>query len=170
MQYTVIMTISTHDNIKAAVTESASLIVETIPRVTQLLRAELLQAGPEGLGLSMPHFRALIFLERTPGASVGAVAEYLGLSVSNVSKLLYALAERGFVAHTASREDRRRVILLLTEQGAAMVLAARRLAVERLVAQMEERAVSAEELADIAAAMRCLQRILPTAVTSTATP
>lgn len=162
------MTISTHDNIRAAIAESATLIVETIPRVMQALRADLHHAVPGEL--TVPHFRAMTFLEQTPGASVCAVAEHLGLSVSNVSKLLYVLAERGFVAHTASCEDRRRVALSLTAQGAAMIQAARRIATERLVTQLAEHVISPEELAGISAAMRCLQRMLPLTMPSDVTP
>ncbi len=157
-RYIIIMTISTNENIRAVIEESATLIVETIPRVMATLRADLRHATPEEI--SVPHFRALAFLEQTPGASVCAVARHLGFSVSNVSKLLYALAERGFVAHTASRDDRRRSALSLTAHGAAMLHAARRIATERLVTQLAEKVDSVDDLAGISAAMRCLSTAL----------
>ncbi len=144
------------------------MIVETIPRISQMMRADLRRAAPEGL--TLPHFRALLFLELRPGASVCAVAEHLGLSVSNVSKLLYALAERGLVTHAASHKDRRRVALSLTESGAAMAQTARRIATERLIRLLSEQQVSPGELAGISAAMRSLQRVLPAGVAPDAVP
>ncbi len=139
-----------------------ALIVETIPRLMTALRAELRHGS---LGeLSMPQFRALGYLKQSPGASVCAVAEHLGLSVSNVSKLLFALAERGMVEHASVAKDRRRVSLLLTAQGSAVLEAALYVASQRLVELLRD--ATPEELTIITAAMRSLQRLLP-AVPST---
>ena len=151
------MKISTDENKLMAITESANLIVDTIPRLMALLRADLRQAAPDKL--TVPQFRSLAYIYRNPDASVCAVAEYIDLSVSNVSKMLYALIERGYILYTTAPDDRRRVELTLTAQGIDTLNSIRQVAVGHAALLLSN--LSAEELSDISTAMRCLQKIVP---------
>ena len=62
------MTISTHDNIRAAIAESATLIVETVPRVDAGASRGFAPCGAGGAHHAA--FSRNDFLEQTPGASV----------------------------------------------------------------------------------------------------
>ncbi|MEI6518669.1 MAG: MarR family transcriptional regulator [bacterium] len=151
------MKISTDENKSAAIKESANLIVDTIPRVMALMRADLRKAAPDKL--TVPQFRSLAYLFHNPEASVCSVAEYLDLSVSNVSKMLYALMERGYISYTTAPEDRRRVELQLTEQGVDILNTIRQVAIDHASLLLSESSII--ELSEISAAMRSLQKILP---------
>jgi DNA-binding MarR family transcriptional regulator len=75
--------------------------------------------------LSVPQFRTLAFLSRNPGSSLSAVAEHIGLTLPTMSVLVEGLVGRGLVDRTPDARDRRRVLLALTESGAALHAAAR---------------------------------------------
>jgi DNA-binding MarR family transcriptional regulator len=53
------------------------------------------------------------------GAAVSDVIADLGVSKQTVSQLIDTLVVRGYVERTSDAEDRRRVILTLTERGGA---------------------------------------------------
>src|ERR1039458_10532534 len=64
----------------------ASEILDAVPAVLQFIRAQIWRhSGPD---LSVPQFRTLAFLNRTPGTSLSALAEFLGLSLDRKSTRL----------------------------------------------------------------------------------
>jgi len=101
----------------------ASLVIETVPRVARCIRAEMRRQGAPGL--SMPQFRALGFLNREPGASLSAVAEHLGVTLSTASAIADRLVRAGFVDRAPDPAERRRVALTLTPAGADLLGRAR---------------------------------------------
>ena len=68
-------------------------------------------------GLSIPQFRALVFLNRYAGASLSELADHLDLTLPSMSKLVDGLVSRNLVAREAGKTDRRRVTLKLTKDG-----------------------------------------------------
>ena len=72
-------------------------------------------------GLTVPQFRALLFLRRLPGAALKEVAFWLGLSASTSSNVIDSLADRGLVRRESDAADRRRLRLDLTTDGEAVL-------------------------------------------------
>ena len=61
----------------------------------------------------------LICIERNPEATPKALGELLGVSPPRITKALGELAQEGFIIRETSDEDRRHVLLKLTEEGKA---------------------------------------------------
>jgi DNA-binding MarR family transcriptional regulator len=95
--------------------DTALDILETVPVVMRMLRAEMRRHRQ--LGLSLPQFRSLAFLRRQPGSSLNNLAEHLGLSAASTSKLVDGLVERGLVQRQEDLVDRRKIQLELTGEG-----------------------------------------------------
>ena len=84
-------------------------------RVTRLYRPML-----EALGLTYPQYLAMLVLWEASPRTVGALGEALDLESSTLTPLLKRLESQGLVARTRDPEDERRVIVTLTEVGAAL--------------------------------------------------
>ncbi|MNY03830.1 DNA-binding transcriptional repressor MarR [compost metagenome] len=61
------------------------------------------------------------------GVTVGEVAERLGIDPSRGSRVVSAAIEAGYVRRQASQHDGRRIVLELTDEGAALAEAAHRM-------------------------------------------
>lgn len=61
----------------------------------------------------------IVEIGREPGISVKALAEKLKLDKSAISRHVEDLVKKGFVLREPSKEDRRYVVLTLTDQGQA---------------------------------------------------
>jgi DNA-binding MarR family transcriptional regulator len=72
------------------------------------------------LGLGRAHHRALHYIGRNPGIAVGDLLGILRITKQSLARVLAALVERGFVAQTPGRDDRRQRLLSLTPQGQAL--------------------------------------------------
>jgi DNA-binding MarR family transcriptional regulator len=140
----------------ASAEECAAEILETVPAVMRFIRAQMRRhRGPE---LSVPHFRTLLFLDRNGGASLSALAEFLGLSLPATSRLVDRLMRRNFVARQIPRGNRRLVALSLRACGQRTVCAARQ-ATERRLAEVVA-PLPAGERAAIQRALRSLREKL----------
>ncbi|KQY31061.1 MarR family transcriptional regulator [Caulobacter sp. Root487D2Y] len=84
-------------------------------RVTRLYRPLL-----EALGLTYPQYLVMLVLWEASPRTVGAVGEALDLESSTLTPLLKRLETQGLVARARDPEDERRVIVTLTEAGAAL--------------------------------------------------
>jgi MarR family transcriptional regulator, organic hydroperoxide resistance regulator len=82
--------------------------------------------------ITVPQFWALLFLHRAPGASLNEAATALGLRASSASGLFDRLVRRGYVRRSRSQEDRRRILLSLSDKGRAAVEASVRHHQERM--------------------------------------
>ena len=67
--------------------------------------------------LSMQQFRAMKTIEHHEGVSLSLVSEHLGSTLSATSKLVDGLVERGCIRRETAEDDRRRLILALTDAG-----------------------------------------------------
>jgi DNA-binding MarR family transcriptional regulator len=98
--------------------------METVPLVMRFIRGEMRrQSAPL---LSVPQFRALAFLHRSPGACLFAVADHLGVSRPTASTIIDRLVRRGLVTRSVDPRERRRIILRLTVSGARHLQRARK--------------------------------------------
>ncbi|HUV05389.1 MAG TPA: MarR family transcriptional regulator [Armatimonadota bacterium] len=131
----------------------ATVVMDTIPRVMCCIAAEMHK--PEATELSVPQFRALMFIKHHEGVSLSSVAEHLGTTLSSTSKLVDGLVERTYVTRETADDDRRRVILAVTESGEAVLEAVRQAALSHLVERLTR--LSASECSTIVRAMKLLQ-------------
>ena len=72
------------------------------------------------LGLGRAHHRALHFIGRNPAITVSDLLGILRITKQSLARVLNALMERGYVAQSAGRADRRQRLLTLTQDGAAL--------------------------------------------------
>jgi DNA-binding MarR family transcriptional regulator len=84
-------------------------------RVTRLYRPLL-----DALGLTYPQYLAMLVLWEASPRTVGALGEALDLESSTLTPLLKRLEAQGLVARARDPRDERRVVVTLTEAGAAL--------------------------------------------------
>ncbi len=72
------------------------------------------------LGLGRAHHRALHFIGRTPGMTVGDLLAILRITKQSLARVLTALVDQGYVAQLPGRSDRRQRLLSLTDAGQAL--------------------------------------------------
>ncbi len=103
------------DSSEATLLACAHSIIEGIPRLSRLMRQDL-RIHSAGM-FTEPQFRVMARLYREGRQCLSGLAEYLGVSLPTMSKLVQGLESRGLVARTRDERDRRRIALELTEVG-----------------------------------------------------
>ncbi|MGW7541019.1 MarR family winged helix-turn-helix transcriptional regulator [Streptomyces sp. NPDC054770] len=83
-------------------------------------------------GIVTSQFEFLRHLRDHPGSRVGDLAAAFAIGVGATSKSVDRLEQQGWVARQANPADRRSSLLVLTDDGAALVDAAEATAAERL--------------------------------------
>jgi len=101
----------------------ARQLMDTAPQIMQVVRAEMRRA--RGTDLSIPQFRTLRYVQCNPDSSLSSLADHLGLMLPSVSKLVDGLVKDGLVIRRESTADRRRITLVLSRAGEAIVDEAR---------------------------------------------
>jgi DNA-binding MarR family transcriptional regulator len=146
--------------------ECAREVLDVIPLVMRSLRAEF--RSHRGKEISIPQYRALMYLRRSPGASLANVAEYLGITSPSTSKLVNDLVERDLIDRQTSPVDRRKITLILTPKGLDLAQTSLR---QTQAAYVERFAtLPGETLALITQAMRELRTIFSSAEQGTSQP
>ena len=74
----------------------------------------------EAQGLGRAHHRALYFIARQPGLSVGDLIGLLGITKQSLGRVLNDLNGRALVEQKIGTSDRRQRLLMLTPAGAAL--------------------------------------------------
>lgn len=74
----------------------------------------------EELGLGRAHHRALHFIGRSPGMTVGDLLSILRITKQSLARVLTSLMADGYVQQLPGRQDRRQRLLSLTEPGQAL--------------------------------------------------
>lgn len=95
--------------------QCASTVMDTFHTMMRIVGPEARKRS--SLGLSMQQFRAMKTIEMNTGASLSLVSEHLGGTLSATSKLVDGLVERGYIRRKTAEDDRRKLILALTEAG-----------------------------------------------------
>lgn len=140
------------------VDECAREMLDAVPSVMRFIRAEM--RSHRAVGLSVPQFRSLVFIEKTAGTSLTSVAEHLGLTAPSACKLIDGLSGRGMVTRRESAGDRRRVTLEITDEGARAVADARGKTQKSLAALLHS--LDPEELVAVTRGMSALRRVFTT--------
>ena len=100
--------------------------MEAVADVLALLRrASLVAARIEnalaGTDLTVDRWRALAFIESSPGCSMSEVIDALVVPSTSATRIVDFLVEIGAVFRTASPRDRRRTTLRLSAHGQALL-------------------------------------------------
>lgn len=132
--------------------------METVSAVMRAIRREMRRHRP--LEMSVQQFRALGVVEHHPGASLSDVASRMGLTTASASKLIDALVKPGLVSRTDAPEDRRKIVLDLTEAGRQALGAAREAALGRLTEVLA--ALDEPDQLAVTRAMEILRSVLAT--------
>ena len=72
------------------------------------------------MGFGRAHHRALHFIGRNPGITVSDLLNILRITKQSLARVLGGLVERGYVAQSPGRDDRRQRLLSLTPSGQAL--------------------------------------------------
>lgn len=126
----------------------AQEVLEVVPVVMRTIRAEMRQH--RAADLSVPQFRTLTFIDRNAEASLSDAAEYIGLTLPSMSKIVDGLVARKLVMRTTHPGDRRRMILTLTRSG-QIALETSRTATRTCLASMLELLTDTERAAIVKA-------------------
>lgn len=100
-------------------------LLDTVPLVMRVIRSHMCRHRS---GLTVPQFRTLCYLSTFDGSSLSAAADFIGLSLPAMSRLVDGLVGMGLVERRSSSDDRRHLRLSVTPGGAAAVDEARALA------------------------------------------
>jgi DNA-binding MarR family transcriptional regulator len=128
-------------------------LMDTTPQIIQVIRVEMRRG--RGSDISIPQFRTLRFIQCNPDSSLSHLAEHLGLTLPSVSKLVDGLVKQKLVIRLESTADRRRLTLVLTQNGEAIVNSAREGAQSNLAKILD--CLSSDELKIIHQALQLMQ-------------
>src|SRR5215218_846291 len=139
-----------------AVNESAELTLKLIPRLTRWAQTRVVNEE-FGTELSLRQLSALQMIEDET-TTLGDVARRLMVTPAVVTGLIDRLEKRGYVRRINSTDDRRRVLLALTDEGRA--------AAESVSGQLQAEmatALSGFSASDLEQLDRSLSRLRPVA-------
>lgn len=100
------------------------------------------------LGITHPQYLVLLVLWEQNGQPVNDIAKKLILNTNTITPLLKRLETQGIVTRERSKEDERKVIVLLTEKGKALQDEASCIPMQ-LAAGMQATDVATEDLAEL---------------------
>jgi DNA-binding MarR family transcriptional regulator len=100
---------------KESAESCARAVMDTVPLLARYIGAEMRRSG--NLQVSMPQLKVLAFISRNPGTSLTSAAEDLAVTAATASNLVDRLVKRGYVKREEDPNERRKVLLSLTESG-----------------------------------------------------
>lgn len=133
----------------------ARALLAAVPQIMDIVRRRM--RSSHQAELSVPQFRALVFINRHQDASVSEMAAHLGLSAPAISRVIEVLVKRGLVERQARADDRRSVALSLTARGTGVFRRAVE-ATERILAD-HFKELSRRELAQLSGGMLILSSV-----------
>ena len=141
-------------------------LLDVMPLVMQDLRRTMRsQSAPD---LRVPELRSLAFLRHNPGSNLTDLAEYIGVSLPSMSKLVDTLTFRGYIERMPDAADRRRVRLDLTEAGQDVLATAREAVKAAFAARLAT--LKAEDVATVTTGMRLLKQLFQSPPEASAPP
>ena len=141
-------------------------IIELERRANRVLK----QYSPDawmGLSLTIAQLKSLFFIDNEGSTNFTKLAAALGVTSSNVTGIVDRLVEQELVSRKENPEDRRVLLLSVTEKGKALLANLR----ERRVKQMSEvlTRMSLEELSSLARGLALLAKAAESHERETAT-
>lgn len=95
---------------------TAGALIPAIARAHRAMGQKLLQ----GTGLRTGQELVIMLLGDSPGKSQAEITRWLGVEPPTTAKMLARLERAGFVERVRSADDRRKVLVNLTEKGRAL--------------------------------------------------
>lgn len=141
-------------------------LLEVMPLVMQHLRQTMREQVPQDL--RVPELRTLAFLRHNTGSNLTDLAEYIGISLPSMSKLVDNLTYRGFVSRQPDAVDRRRIRLSLTDSGATELAAARKAAKAAFVGKLTQ--LDRGDIDAVTRSLHLLRRLFVTASAGASAP
>src|SRR3954453_17423430 len=89
-------------------------LLDTVPLVMRVIRQHMRR---QRSGLTVPQFRTLCFDDSTEGRSLSDAADFIGLSLPAMSRLVDGLVDNGLMERRPCEDDRRHVRLSVTRPG-----------------------------------------------------
>lgn len=96
--------------------QKEATLAEVVARLRRAMRRAARAAAPDN-ELSVAQLELLSCLSENPGSRPSHLARLLNLAPNSVTSLVNGLHNRGLIARGADRDDRRTVVLTLTEEG-----------------------------------------------------
>jgi DNA-binding MarR family transcriptional regulator len=130
-----------------------SKVIELDRQAHRLIRRHSFNAWME-LNLTVPQLKTLFFISNQPGANPGKLAAALGVTPPNVTGIVDRLVEQGLISRRENPEDRRTLVLRVTEKGETILSDLR----ERRTSNMREilAHLSVEELSYLVTGLSAL--------------
>jgi len=135
--------------------ECARRVLDVAPPVVRVIRK--LMRNHRLAGLSVPQFRAMALLSRSPQASLSCVADYIGSSLPAASRMIEGLVSKKLVNRCECCSDRRQVSLGLTRRGESAFRASRQATQRQLARRIGS--LSPEQRHAVVEGMHCLAEI-----------
>ncbi|WP_293349686.1 MULTISPECIES: MarR family winged helix-turn-helix transcriptional regulator [unclassified Microcoleus] len=133
----------------------AAAVVEIIPLIVGSLRAQMRNQGEPFLSISQ--FRSLMFLYRYPGSSLSKLADYLGVTRPTASAICERLVQEKFVDRKEHPQERRAVVLKLTETGRGRLEEIQALTCSNISPMFED--LSQEQMESVLAGLTLLREV-----------
>lgn len=133
--------------------EVAGRLRPVLLKLARELRREVADLGVSGVQATL-----LASIKQQPGVSAAALATQERMSAAGMSGHVDRLAVLGLVRREADPADRRRHVLVLTEEGEAVLRKVRSRRTAWLAARLQE--LSPDDLAALDAAIEPLSRLL----------
>lgn len=127
--------------------------LEVVPLLMRQVRKEF--RSHRTPDLSVPQFRALVFVDRKPGTALSPLAEHLGLTLPSTSKMVDQLVLRSYLNRQPSKDDRRKITLELTSQGESVLKTSYEATQMQLQSILER--LNAQEQENILSSLRILR-------------
>jgi DNA-binding MarR family transcriptional regulator len=136
--------------------EKAELIKQVIGlqrQVRRILRSRMTDAWMN-LNLTIPQLKSLFLIAREGSMNTKSLAEALGVTPSNVTGIVDRLVKQGLVSRQENPEDRRMLLIRVTDKGEAILTSLR----EETISSMSEvlARMSTEELSSLARGLASL--------------
>lgn len=125
-------------------------LVDTLSVAFRLISRPLQEALEREEGISLDQWRVLRSLSGSEGRTMGELSERLQIPAASVTRVIDGLVDRALVFRHGSAVDRRRVEVLLSEAGAALLL---RLEDIALAHEAQYRATTGLSVDDLIAAL-----------------
>ena len=135
--------------------ETARELLALLPLINRIMVADLRQEVGEDT--TMPQFRVLAYLAEEP-LTLSDIARRRRVSLQAAGELIQALVDRGWITRVPDPNDRRQMLLHLTEAGQQQYERAHGRMLTHLIPFMEM--LTDDEIAAVKIALPALQRVL----------
>lgn len=146
--------LQTASNASTEAYSCAQEVLDTVPPVMRLIRHYMRQHRS---GLTVPQFRTLCYLSNAPKSSLSDVADFIGLSLPAMSRMVDGLVDKGLIDRRTCQNDRRHVRLCITPVGEITVAESRQLAQQQLAEVIGR--LNPQQQREVAAVMRLVKDV-----------